>query len=550
MQHIHSGPVDETATIAIDAIGTYVWLWKPGQHTEFLYAIDDTRVSRIDSTGTATYYHGYTEYSVNAAGDETFTYYHEVGAQMVAFTTVDVATGEGETTWMFSDIVDSTSATRNESGEVTQARYTPFGEARGTQPQLPTDHTYTGQIEDRTTGLGFYNARYYDPAIGRFVSPDTIIPDPGDGQDFNRYTYVRNNPINLNDPTGNCPTLCSQQDRELVDQIQADFRQQRAVQSQNPTFSYNGSVALPSTGGSTSNDAVASAFVDFVPFVGDVKGVGEAIAGRDVLGNDLAWWERGLGFVGLSEARRIINGADAASDAFRHADNLACLRSFSADTEVLMADGSTVPIGEIEPGDEVWAHDPETGESAARAVLATWPHQDTLLEFTVEGGSITTTEDHHFWNVTDNEWQETQHIDPGDYLLTADGQTVEAGNLDWTTTHYAAAYDLTIDEIHTYFVSAGDQQVLVHNCNVDDLLGSAADFSADELAQLATRHGNEPTRSVPSFEQARAALDTQGVRLRDGLDGIRDPAVRFESDGVAVIINEARPTRSTSFFVD
>ena len=60
-------------------------------------------------------------------------------------------------------------------------------------------------------------------------------------------------------------------------------------------------MALPSTGGSTSYDAVANVFVDFVPFVGDVKGVGEAIAGRDVLGNELAWWERGLGFVFLSD---------------------------------------------------------------------------------------------------------------------------------------------------------------------------------------------------------------------------------------------------------
>ena len=72
-----------------------------------------------------------------------------------------------------------------------------------------------GQIEDRTTGLSFYNARYFDPTIGRFVSPDTIIPDPSDGQDFNRYTYVRNNPINLNDPTGNCPTWCGADDAEI-----------------------------------------------------------------------------------------------------------------------------------------------------------------------------------------------------------------------------------------------------------------------------------------------------------------------------------------------
>lgn len=129
-----------------------------------------------------------------------------------------------------------------------------------------------------------------------------------------------------------------------------------------------------------------------------------------------------------------------------------------------MADGTTKPISEIEPGDEVWVQNPGTGEAGAREVLATWPHQDTLLEFSVEGGSVTTTEDHHFWNVTDDEWQEAQHIGPGDHLLTADGHVVEAGNLDWSTAHYADAYDLTIENIHTYFASVGDEQVLVHNC--------------------------------------------------------------------------------------
>ena len=53
------------------------------------------------------------------------------------------------------------------------------------------------------------------------------------------------------------------------------------------------------------------------------------------------------------------------------------------------------------------------------------------MEFEVGSATVTTTEDHEFWNVTDNAWQETQHIDAGDLLLTADGATVEAGTLLW-----------------------------------------------------------------------------------------------------------------------
>jgi len=49
-----------------------------------------------------------------------------------------------------------------------------------------------------------YGARRYDPQIGRFISPDTIIPDPGNPQSFNRYAYVNNNPQRYTDPSGYC----------------------------------------------------------------------------------------------------------------------------------------------------------------------------------------------------------------------------------------------------------------------------------------------------------------------------------------------------------
>jgi hypothetical protein len=44
------------------------------------------------------------------------------------------------------------------------------------------------------------------PYINRFIQPDTIIPDPSNPQAWNRYSYVGNNPVNFNDPTGHCPT--------------------------------------------------------------------------------------------------------------------------------------------------------------------------------------------------------------------------------------------------------------------------------------------------------------------------------------------------------
>jgi len=66
----------------------------------------------------------------------------------------------------------------------------------------PTTWRFTGQREDATIGLYFYNARYLDPQLGRFTQADTIVPEPGNPQALNRYSYVLNNPVRYTDPTG------------------------------------------------------------------------------------------------------------------------------------------------------------------------------------------------------------------------------------------------------------------------------------------------------------------------------------------------------------
>jgi RHS repeat-associated protein len=64
-------------------------------------------------------------------------------------------------------------------------------------------HKYTGQEEDPETGLYNYGARLYDPVLGRFISPDSMVPDPSNPQALNRYSYTLNNPLRYIDPTGN-----------------------------------------------------------------------------------------------------------------------------------------------------------------------------------------------------------------------------------------------------------------------------------------------------------------------------------------------------------
>ncbi len=68
------------------------------------------------------------------------------------------------------------------------------------------DYGYTFQQMITDTGLMDYDARAYDPWLGRFIQPDTIVPGAGNSQAYDRYAYVNNNPIINIDPSGH--TVC------------------------------------------------------------------------------------------------------------------------------------------------------------------------------------------------------------------------------------------------------------------------------------------------------------------------------------------------------
>jgi RHS repeat-associated protein len=93
-------------------------------------------------------------------------------------------------------------ATSSTGAVLDRAEYGPWGNVRSGNVS-ETTLNYTGQKRDGT-GLLYYGARYYDPAMGRFLSPDTMGVSAGDPQSLNRYSYVRNNPLNRTDPTGHC----------------------------------------------------------------------------------------------------------------------------------------------------------------------------------------------------------------------------------------------------------------------------------------------------------------------------------------------------------
>jgi RHS repeat-associated protein len=92
----------------------------------------------------------------------------------------------------------------NSSGSLTDSyAYGAFGDLKNSTGTTANNYRYTGQQFDNLTGLYSLRARYYNPSEGRFLSRDTWQIDQQNPDEYNRYAYVANNPINAFDPSGN-----------------------------------------------------------------------------------------------------------------------------------------------------------------------------------------------------------------------------------------------------------------------------------------------------------------------------------------------------------
>ncbi len=132
----------------------------------------------------------------------------EVGGGIIKYVTLAgsiVARKQGDTrTWVHTDHLGSIQAATDTKGaEVHRKKYRPYGELLASAGPLAFEpRGYTGQRRD-ASNLVYLHARYYDPALARFISPDSII-DGDDTIGLNRYAYVGNDPVNHTDVGGQC----------------------------------------------------------------------------------------------------------------------------------------------------------------------------------------------------------------------------------------------------------------------------------------------------------------------------------------------------------
>lgn len=103
--------------------------------------------------------------------------------------------------YIHTDALGSIVAVTNAQGQVIERReYAPYGHQL--TPAVQNGPGYTGHVQDAATGLVYMQQRYYDPAIGRFLSVDPVGPLEDPLKHFGRYHYVSNNPYKYIDPDG------------------------------------------------------------------------------------------------------------------------------------------------------------------------------------------------------------------------------------------------------------------------------------------------------------------------------------------------------------
>ncbi|MEU1274984.1 ricin-type beta-trefoil lectin domain protein [Streptomyces sp. NPDC005799] len=555
-------PAGQTQTFTYDAEGRTATVSTPSGSTartsKYLYDADGNLLEQTEAVG---------------GTDKTRVLYLFGGAEQL---TLDVA-AKTCTGLRYYAGPDGTRVTRSSSGSVTyqvatsqgtattavdastlaatRRYYDPYGNPRGTEPSswvsADENHGFLGKPADSVTGLDLLGARNYDPALGRFLTPDPVF-EVGSPNQMGGYTYAGDNPASRSDPSGLCPKDICPDGGQNTAHTPYNPPGSGSTNTSGSTSTSNGNTDTGSTSAPPGNPYACARFGACGPTVNYkhdpaktlVKLIVEPLwdfalceAGTfengltgpnphqdacDVAGGVYSGGlDDGIGGVGSGATRdverageRALEGnAAAASDSLSEAaadeaDMVAAKRanaqehakeadieatkasepetgnsgtkstaaakelsrcSFSSDTPVLMDKGKTKPIGKIKTGDKVEAANPKTGHhQGVRTVQHVWiNHDHDLLDLTIrtKGGhtaTLHTTANHPFWNDNTHAWVAAGKLHHGDALNTAaDGHAYVVTTQP--TPGAANRWNLTVQQLHTYYVVAGGTPILVHN---------------------------------------------------------------------------------------
>ncbi|MFJ6655164.1 HYD1 signature containing ADP-ribosyltransferase family protein [Streptomyces sp. NPDC091377] len=539
----------QTSTFSYDSGGSRILRKEPGKQTLYLPGMElslDTTTRAV--TGTR--------------------YYSFAGKTVAVRTPQGVKALGGDHQGTMSVAVDPA------TGAVSKRRMDPFGNERGTATgPWPDDKGFLNKPVDASTGLTHIGAREYEPENGRFISADPLI-DFTDAQQINGYAYANNTPITASDPTGEMladpvgsglgfgradqitryyaerpnlyayyqsysPKKATAEAHAAIAEAEASAAKQRAIAAAKEIaaimadelgitdaldcFTTGNFGACGSTAFNIVTSAVGGAIAKLaVKYVNPLKwDKGKALVKQlaglsdDLLGGLLKW---------SSASKRADDLADKAADIpdgrkGRDVDDPGCAvsNSFTPDTRVLMADGTTKRIRDVKAGDVVKATDPETGKTYDRKVTAEIKGKGAkqLVKITLDTdgasgtktASATATDGHPFWVPALRDWIDATDLKPGQWLQTSAGTRVQVTALKRWTAPNQTVHNLTVADTHTYYVLAGATPVLVHNCN---------DEIPDVLHHYTNEAGHDGILASQELRPSTQAANPNDAKFGDG----------------------------------
>ena len=423
-------------------------------------------------------------------------------------------------------------------------------------------------------GLDWLQARVYDPGTRGFLSTDPLRPVAAAGWAGNPYSYAGNDPVNQSDPLGLSPVtdaeLAAYRDASrgsigngiaaAGDWVANNWEYiaagalivggvaVMATGVGGPIGAAMIAGALTGAGGSiwsqkSTNGSVDWGKVGVDAAIGGVTGLigggaGQAAVkltsnmttclGKNILSGAI---EGGIDGGASGAVQYLTSGQPITVQGFLSATGegalsgsllggstgaLADLTSvarygcFTADTGVLMADGTTKPIDQVVVGDQVAAYNPDTGEVEPRAVTDTFVHEQVAtVRVKTSQGEITTTINHPFY-VEGKGWRTVGQLEAGDQLHTPDGTLAEVITIQATGTS-ETVYNLAVEDLHSYYVQTSDgTNVLVHNdgvpCDDPSLIYRGG---SDTPSNLTPRPGIDDT-GLSAFDTPQAAAPNGG----------------------------------------
>ncbi len=193
------GPINESngtiqpRSFTYDAENRPVSITSQGSTTSFEYGTDGERLKKIGTSATTWYVGNDGELKVDAATPSGL---------MTSYITSEVRRVGSATGFLLKDGLGSVRFESQTGGTSAWRDYGPYGMPSNDNGLTAANgRGYINERFDPETGLQYLHARYYDPNLGRFLSPDTWDPTIP-GVDINRYAYAGNDPINGMDSRG------------------------------------------------------------------------------------------------------------------------------------------------------------------------------------------------------------------------------------------------------------------------------------------------------------------------------------------------------------